>query len=68
MTDTKRYDNAIADELNRIGKDLECERNPGESNDSYGFRLIALIEDDVDRLERLLSDLDKLRGSIVALL
>jgi ppGpp synthetase/RelA/SpoT-type nucleotidyltranferase len=68
MADTNPYDAAIAEELNRIGKDLECERYPHETNDEYGYRLMALVEDDIDRLAALITDLDKVRGSIAALL
>jgi hypothetical protein len=68
MVHTYRYDQTVAEELNKIGKDLECERYPHERNDEYGLRLIADVEDDIDRLEALLVELDNLRARIVALL
>jgi ppGpp synthetase/RelA/SpoT-type nucleotidyltranferase len=67
MADTDRYDRVIAAELDRIGKDFGCERYPHESNDEYGLRLIAQVEDDIDRLEALIVDLDNVRSSIAAL-
>ena len=66
MANTDRYDQAIGDELDKIDKDMESARYPHERNDEYGLRLIAEIEDDIDRLEGLIVDLDKLRANIIA--
>jgi len=68
MANANPYDDAVAEELNKIGTDMECERYPHESNDEYGLRLVAEVEDDIDRLEALIVDLDKLRANIAALL
>jgi hypothetical protein len=59
---------AVRAELNRIGRDLECERGAEEIDDDYGWRLVALVEDDIDRPGSLITDLDNLRAGIVALI
>jgi len=68
MANSARYDQAAAIEPDKIGKDMECERYPHERNDEYGLRLVAHVEDDIDRLEGMITDLDALRATIVALL
>ena len=60
------YDQAIADELTKVADELKCERYPHETNDEFGYRLVALIEDAIDEHET--AHLDRLRAMVKALL
>jgi hypothetical protein len=68
MANPYAYDQAIADELHKVGDELRCERYPHETNDEYGYRLVALIEDAIDEHETEVAHLDRLRATIKALL
>jgi len=68
MATANRYDDAIAEELNKVAMDLKCERYPHETSDEFGFRLVALVEDAIDQHESDIAHLDRLRTTVKALL
>lgn len=59
---------AVAEELNRIGPEIGVDRYSHETNDEYGYRLIAVIEDAIDEHEVEIAHLDRLRATVKALL
>jgi len=68
MGSTNAYDQAIAEELKKVGIETGTDRYPHETNDEYGYRLIAVIEDAIDDHEIEIALLDRLRETIKALL
>lgn len=62
------FDQAIADELGKVGDEMVCKRYPRETNDEFGYRLIALIEDAIDEHEAAIAHLDKFYATVKALL
>jgi hypothetical protein len=68
MVNAKAYEQAIADELQKVGEELACARYPHETNDEFAFRLVACIEDSIDEHESDIAHLDRLRETIKALL
>lgn len=68
MASPNAYDEAIAEELSKVGADLKCERHPRESNYSYGYKLISRIEDAIDEHETKIAQLDRLYRTVKALL
>lgn len=68
MANTHANEQAVADELNRIGPEIGTDRYPHETNDEYGYRLIAVIEDAIDQCEVEIAHLDRLRATVKTLL
>jgi hypothetical protein len=68
MADPDAHEQAVADELNRIGPEIGTDRCPHETNDEYGYRLIAVIEGAIDEHEVEIAHLDRLRATVKALL
>ena len=68
MANPQAHEQAVADELNRIGPEIGTDRYPHETNDEYGYRLVAVIEDAIDEHEIEIAHLDRLRATVKALL
>ena len=62
------FEQAIADELDKVGAEIRCARYRHESNDEYTWRLIAHLEDSIDSLENEIARLDGLYHTVKALL
>jgi hypothetical protein len=68
MASPNAWDEAVAEELSKVGMKLASERYPHETNDEYGYRLIALIEDAIDEHETKIAQLDRVYQAVKALL
>lgn len=68
MANPDAHEQAVADELNSIGPEIGTDRYPHETNDEYGYRLVAVIEDAIDQCEVEIAHLDRLRATVKALL
>lgn len=65
---THLFDQAIAEELNKVGAEIECKRYPHERNDEFGYRMLAEIEDALDSHESAIAELEWLYQTVKALL
>jgi hypothetical protein len=68
MANTNHYDAAITEELSKAATEIGAERYAHETNDEFGYRIIALIEDAIDGHEAEIAHLDRLRQTVKTLL